>query len=226
MEGEACMKMYHHRIGRPGSIGVIFCMVLIGFSLMLAGCRASPLGFLFALSGDLATESDVKHKRVEVAGKSMSELASLLGEQIDTLTDTRSSHQFARFRPRNLILSDNFFIVRIAPDGMAGDLAWWMEGHDGFEDMFKQSAIAPKVENKLVEDAMRDAELDAPLFVFQSDVSTDELWVFDATNFTHLAPRLLILTINELEICIRAAYYGVAGGDGLWNPEEVVTVDP
>jgi hypothetical protein len=195
-------------------------MALLLMSI-LVGCRASPFGFLFAISGDLATEADVKEKRKKIVGLSMSEAEPILGERIDSLVDTKTNQRFVRFRPSNLFPSDNFYLVRVGPDARAQEIAWWMEGHDGSEDTIKLMFMKPKVEGKTAHEAMIEGELGAPIFVFRSDATTDVLWVFDVTNFTHLAPRLLILNYDNLGKCVKAAYYGVAGGNAMWAaPEE------
>ena len=64
-------------------------------------------------------------------------------------------------------------------------------------------------------EAQRAADLTDPIFLLASGRSPERMAVFDATNFTHLRPRFLMLTLDKGGICREITYFGVSSGADL-----------
>jgi len=203
---------------RRSAIGGV---LLLGAVLAAAGCRAVPIGFVFAVVGDTVTGGQANRLEEILANRHASEADNVFekNEKLPTWADRLSTDRFLRYRAPGLGAVENFYAVRVSPDDVILDVSYWIEASDGIEDLLKLAVMNPKVLDKRVSQAEADAGLAEPLFVFEFDAGEGRLSVYDVSNFTHLRPRFFILDIDSLGVCTRARYYGIAGGAELRHRE-------
>lgn len=203
---------------RRSTIGLA---LLLGAALVATGCRAVPIGFVFAVVGDAVTGSQANRLEEMLADHPVSEAdrAFEKNEKLATWSDLLSMDRFLRYRAPGLGAVENFYAVRVSPDDVILDVSYWIEASDGIEDLLKLAVMNPKVLDKRIGQAESDARLEQPLFVFDDGAREGRLNVYDVSNFTHLRPRFFILDVDDQGVCTRARYYGVVGGEKLRHRE-------
>jgi hypothetical protein len=204
--------------GRRLTVGYV--AVLAVFS-MAVGCRVVSAGFVVAVVSDTITEVQANRFEEMLAHRPASEADNVFAknEKLPTWSDRLSTDRFLRYRAFGFGGVENFYAVRLSPDDAILDVSYWIEGSDGIEDLLKLAVMNPKVLNKPINRAESDASLEEPLFVFDADARSGHINVYDATNFTHLRPRLFVLDVDVQGVCQRARYYGIAGGKELRRRE-------
>ncbi|MBI4718213.1 MAG: hypothetical protein HY763_10440 [Planctomycetes bacterium] len=199
---------------RGGSL--LVCAALIALP---CGCRATPTGFLFAVVGDTVTELDARRQEQRLLGLEPASADERLGKRLDELADERSGDRFLRYPVRGSLHGagwiEDFYLLRLDGAGKIADLQRWIGWSDGLEDTLKLAAIEGKIVGHTAADARAGAHLPDPLLVFRGDRTDEAFQVFDRTNFTHLRPRVLVVTVGADGICRKARYFGVAGGGAL-----------
>jgi hypothetical protein len=196
---------------RRSTIGLV---LLLGAALAATGCRAVPIGFVFAVVGDTVTGRQANRFEEMLADQPASEADRVFekNEKLATWSDLLSTDRFLRYRAPGLGPVENFYAVRVSPDDVILDVSFWIEASDGIEDLLKLAVMNPKVLDKRISQAESDAGLEEPLFVFDYGAREGRLNVYDVSNFTHLRPRFFILDVDDQGVCTRARYYGIAGG--------------
>ncbi|MBI1826962.1 MAG: hypothetical protein HY287_08360 [Planctomycetes bacterium] len=189
-----------------------YAFVLSGAALSLCpACRTSTLGLPIALVGDSITESQALGKQGRLLGRPWKEAEGELGPATDKFVDLSTGEKYIAFNSFRMFGKQSFSLVQISRLDRVLDVQDWIEWHDGFEDSYKLSRIKPKVIGEDPATAERAAKLKPPIFVFAPEGQDKRLRVYDATNWTHIRKRMLMLEFDGNGICQAAKYYGVAG---------------
>jgi len=177
-------------------------------------CRAVPIGLAAAAVADTVTAVDACRYERRLLGQPAvaADSAFERREHLATWSDRLTADRFFRYRSAGLGKAENFYAVRVASDGRILDVSRWFEGSDGLEDVLKLALLNPKVLGKTAAQAETEGHLNDPLFIIDSWAAPGRTHVYDATNFTHLRPRMLVLDFDEDGVCARARYYGIAEG--------------
>jgi len=194
------------------------CLTLIAFGLALpqmTACRTSAFGLPIALVGDSITESQALGKQDRYLGRPWKDAVLELGPPTNEYVDLSTGEKFLTFNSFRIFGKQSFSLVQISKSDKVLDVQDWIEWHDGFEDSIKLARVKPKVIGLDFASAERAAQLKPPIFVFSPEGRKETLRVYDATNWSHIRKRLLMLKFNENGVCENAKYYGIAGDYGL-----------
>lgn len=181
----------------------------------IPACRTSTVGVGFALVGDGVTEIDARHRQKSLVMQPLAEAYADLGEVLDVFSEIRTGDRYYCFATTSVPGTQSFYLVQVSSDDEVVDVQHWIDWHDGFEDSFKLAVLEPKIVGKNILEAEAGAKLDPPIFVFNRQRRADQLRVYNATNWTHVRPRLLAIAVDEQGVCREASYYGVAGAQSL-----------
>ena len=190
-------------------------LILFPCVVVVLGCRTSTVGIGVALVGDSITEIDARRRQSTLLERPLDEAYSYLGEELDVLIEERSGERFVCFPTTSIPGKQSFYLLHVSHDGRIHDLQHWIDWHDGFEDTVKVKWMERKIVGRNVAEAEAEAKLPPPLFVFRRQKQFDQFRVYNATNWTHIRPRLLGVTVDADGMCRDLSYYGIAGAQGL-----------
>jgi hypothetical protein len=219
-QGRLCLKnrlSMASRFPNPGSHGSFlaarrYALPLLGVGLLfVGGCRASMWGLPIALTGSAVTQIDASNMQDRLIGKPLASADRLFGESREMLTDQLTGDRYARYPIRSLPRLRHCYVVRLTYGDQIADVQRWIQNHDGFEDSFKSRRIKRKITNRFIQDAEQHARLEEPVLVLSGERTSELLHVYNATNFTHLRPRILAIHVDSDGRCNDATYFGIAG---------------
>jgi len=184
----------------------------------LAGCRATPSGLGLAALRDGIRLADVREIEKELVGRPVEEADRKLGERAFVRHDELSGDELIFYPLWSLPAMDHFHVARINASGEITAISGWLKNADGLEDLIKLGFIKRKVVGRTVDEARERAKLAEPNLILTEEGRPERFFIFDVTNFTHILPRVMQLTIGEDGRCVRAEYFGAISR---WTAEPV-----
>lgn len=182
--------------------------MVLGVTILMAGCRAHPANLAIMLVGDAISDADVQDRAERLLGKPAAAADAMFGERLDTI-QAQGSRFMQVYPVQGDILSQSRYAVEVR-DGRVVALTKAKFNADGVEDVIKQADLSKKLLGKNPRQCRIEGRLGRPILKGKSLQTGEDVFVYDVRNWTNLRNARYCVLRFQNEACRSIKLVGVS----------------